>query len=123
MKKPALFGVVVFISITAGLWCAYATHELKSTLPHDWLLLKQQDRHAGVLALIKPGDAYSDMRKTKGYDIISRPVQVAGIYGYWQILVFYSDEESAVSHAYIEYGGGFDRLMPKRKHIIEKISN
>ena len=121
--KKALFGLVVFLSITAGLWCAYVVHELKSTIPSDWQLFKREFGHAGVLALIKPGDDYSDMRKTKGFDIVFRPVRAAGVDGYWQILVFYSDEESEVSHAYIEYCGGFSRLISKRKIIIEKTPN
>ena len=85
--------------------CLRVVQELKSTLPLDWQLFKRQYGHAGVLALIKPGDEYSDMRKTKGYDSISRHVRAAGIEGYWQILVFYSDEKSEVSHACIEYSG------------------
>ena len=121
--KKALFGLVVFVSITAGLWCVYVVHELKSTLPPDWQLFKRQNGHAGVLALIKPGDDYSDMRKTKGYDIIFRHVRAAGADGYWQLLVFYSDEESEVSHAYIEYFGEFSRLISKQQIVIEKATN
>jgi len=123
MKIRALFGLVVFVSIIAGVWCAYVVHELKATLPTEWQFFKRQDGHAGVLALIQPGDEYSDMRKTKGYDIITRHIWAADTEGYWQILVFYVDEESEVSHAYIEYGGGFDRLMPKQKTIIQKAPN
>lgn len=113
----------MFTSVAAGLWCTYVVHELRATCPVDWLLLKREDSHGGVLALIKPGDFYSDMRKTKGYDIISRRVRAVGVDGDWRILVYYSDEESKISHAYIEYGGGFEGLMTRRKIIIEKESN